>query len=791
MKQSGSCGEKVEHLVDSMGAPMISREHLLPAFQMPYRVRYVLVCPRDQPTEHVPDCFAGPTMLRLAWLPKSIPQYLDPVGEYQNALWHGRFLSHWFGIAYDEDFAEVASEWYWESAMVAVFFVNTNREDCFSALRSLTCPLLVTSDDDAIIERLRSDSVLNQKTFLGLDEFRPLFESAVRDASVMLRQAGHESIAATIERKLGHSTEIQTPDDLRFTSFAPCRPNYMTMLQLLCAGRGEDTPVDDLMTEERVSHIVTSTKQVAGILRHLCDFEREGKSFDGFRPPLVLVAPYHDPRRTKTDVPKVIEGLTPEMRPTVDAFISARRYEQDSKDYRQYVSRHDKGAKSTDGLRAALSLAAERSRFLDDIGYLHCTFQCSPYLRLPVKGRSLNAELSPFSPAQFGQFKTDRKIRGKIDAFGRKAASLLPIGVEDLLGEYADQLVVISDLPVEWFQVRSVPLAFLCDVCRMPESMPANLMAQYTSNTELSFVIGDDILEKTLVVCGSPDDPHLAHGVDILQSMAGDSYPKVTIARCDSLDSFHSAVLTHRPQLLIIDTHGNFTSNEVGSTLRMGKDTVTGADIVRLGLAAPLVILSCCITAPLYGATNTIAHAFFEAGARTVLSTFLPISAQNALILYVRMLGNLNKACCQSLHPNWLSFVSHNLRTSLFEDYLARLEQSGIGKGELNKDDYSANNSQWKIKTMMRIEREESFHECAEIVTKSFPPSRHSDVRRVLEAVDIVPEYLYYTHLGRADLVPFASWLKAHHSPASADGGRAIYENYKSMTFHESVRTSP
>ena len=102
--------------------------------------------------------------------------------------------------------------------------------------------------------------------------------------------------------------------------------------------------------------------------------------------------------------------------------------------------------------------------------------------------------------------------------------------------------------------------------------------------------------------------------------------------------------------------------------MQIGNEFLNGNNVIEHLPDIPLVLLSTCWGAPLYGCPNTIAHAFFENGTFAVTSSMLPLSAIKGAILYSRVLGNLRYACNNPVHENWSSFVSHNLRTSYFDD---------------------------------------------------------------------------------------------------------------------------
>ena len=750
------------------GSLMVSREHLMPAFQLPLRILYLLICRRHEITFDVPECFQSGVLDRLAYLPKSIIQYYRPVTTYQDSLRHGRYLSYWLQIAFD-DYAVESLKRLSElrSTPLVVALLDTQSTPCFEALADVSFPHIVSSSNDEVLEKLRTDSRTESRVFASLADFRAVFEAEVLNAEIFFRTTGHKNLADLIEKIIRtRENHPEIINGIRFTNFRASTPNHNTIRQLACPAAGEEIPIDAIDHAERAHSMVEVLETTLAIECGLSDFEWNGRSYLGCLPPLILVAPYHDPRRVREWLKLAHRNVPRKHKPLIRTFLRASRWEQDSSDYLHHCSTADV-CDAPEGFLLAMKLAADRVGFLDEVGYLHSAFQYSPYLRLPVKGRSLNSVLSPFELGRYLRVRDHRKTRANIADFGRTMSELLPSGVENFISGRVNQVFAISDLPVEWMLVKGVPLAFLCDVCRLPETPLASLMAEHTHNTDVSFIIGPDILAHTLVVCGVPPSDPITTGHNALKTMMEDGgLPQVTVEMCDSLESFRAAMEKHKPQFLIIDSHGKHDDTEVGSCFLMGRDWVTGDDISKFGLATPLVMLSCCATAPLYGNYNTIAHAFFATGAKSVVSTFLPISVRQGFILYVRVLNNLQMASTTALHPNWLSFMSHCLRTSYFDDCLSHLETSRrVG---LIKEIYCRERSIWQTSSHQRHKRAKAYKKVETSVAACFPREMRGKVLNILSKREFIPEFLFYTHLGRADLVPFKCWLETHHCAETA-----------------------
>ncbi len=225
-------------------------------------------------------------------------------------------------------------------------------------------------------------------------------------------------------------------------------------------------------------------------------------------------------------------------------------------------------------------------------------------------------------------------------------------------------------------------------------------------------------------------------------------------AHVQSKKDFFEVVNKFNPDLLIIDSHGNFDSQNEGSYIWLGSEKLTGGDIVENLPQVPLVILSCCWGTPIYGNSNTIAQAFFEKGSFSVISTFLPISIDGGFSLYFRVLNNLAYAVNNRVHESWLNFISHNIRTS----YMDNLLQAIFNKFDLNileEDNYKELRLIWQVNCMNRKTRCAAYKNTNQIVLNCIKASYKQKVEKLLKTSKIIPEFMLYTHLGRGDLIKF------------------------------------
>jgi hypothetical protein len=411
-------------------------------------------------------------------------------------------------------------------------------------------------------------------------------------------------------------------------------------------------------------------------------------------------------------------------------------------------------------LAPAVDLKQHYTLFLDFVGYLHSSFELSPYIRVPARGKSLNQYISRLSPSQQKKTQDNRSLSKNIVEIGNALASNLPSEAVSFVDDFADGIFAISDLPIEWLLIKDTPLAFLCDVCRIPETPSTSILSQFNNNKLRSFKITDDILQNTLVVCGAtPEDPIFKTYKDQIDLQKREGKFPYRTTHIQSKDEFFGIVNEMRPHLLVIDSHGDFKNQADGSYIWIGKEKVTGNDIVERLPPIPLVILSCCWGTPIYGNSNTIAQAFFEQGSFSVLSTFLPISITSGSLLYFRILNNLSYAAKHGLHESWMSFVSHNIRTSYINDLFTPIFEK-FGRDILEHESYTKLCLDWSLNCMDRKKRHTAYSEAKEIVLQCIRSSHRSRAEHLLKSKAPIPEFMLYTHLGRGDLVKFNSWIQ-------------------------------
>ncbi|MHC5355045.1 CHAT domain-containing protein [Myroides sp. LJL115] len=363
-------------------------------------------------------------------------------------------------------------------------------------------------------------------------------------------------------------------------------------------------------------------------------------------------------------------------------------------------------------------------------------FTYSPVIRLPQIGKSINLELSHLERVT----PKKQSTISNIEKFGKKLRKLtLDNTYENYIQNRNGQIFVISDLPLEWLYLDKHPLCFTHDICRLPEFNLNSIVNNAIHLQRNLYQIPEDIINKTLVVhCASKDDALM----NKMFSLIDDYKEKLGFisVKCSTIIEISEAIKKHKPELLIFDCHGASDRNELSSYLIIDKEKkefLTGENIVKYGISAPLVFLSACETFPNYGYVKLLSDAFMETGAYCITTTFLSIKIIDAATVIIRLLNNLHQLKSNSYHLNWLNFLSHILRSSLVYETINKSRK--YLKEEITNDEITR-----IVTKLMRFEdRIEAFHDLNILIQEK------SEKKITFNQLD--NEWLSYSIIGRAD----------------------------------------
>lgn len=225
------------------------------------------------------------------------------------------------------------------------------------------------------------------------------------------------------------------------------------------------------------------------------------------------------------------------------------------------------------------------------------------------------------------------------------------------------QIVYFGSSPIEWSLIDEVPLSFSCDVCRLP-LLKSNFIKEYLTNNHYGiFSIKPNIEEKTWVLMCSPHDPIMKSlydtQIEVFNSIGFNNYLIV-----DSKKDFISTITKNDIDILIIDSHGGFSTDSSSSFISIGEnDKLNYDDVACIKKKIPIVFISACSTNPPLELKKNLANAFLENGSLSVVASYVPLSAYQGMQIICRIINSLIFASRNKIHANWLEFISHLMRT--------------------------------------------------------------------------------------------------------------------------------
>lgn len=104
-------------------------------------------------------------------------------------------------------------------------------------------------------------------------------------------------------------------------------------------------------------------------------------------------------------------------------------------------------------------------------------------------------------------------------------------------------------MPLEWLEFNNVPFCFTHDICRIPIVPYSGIMSSFVLNNNIEYIVSRNIIQKTLVILGSDDEPFNTWGKTCfkLSQLLG-----FIVKKCTSIKEISDAVLTYKPELLIL-----------------------------------------------------------------------------------------------------------------------------------------------------------------------------------------------------------------------------------------------
>ena len=141
--------------------------------------------------------------------------------------------------------------------------------------------------------------------------------------------------------------------------------------------------------------------------------------------------------------------------------------------------------------------------------------------------------------------------------------------------------------------------------------------------------------------------------------------------------------------MTVFDLHGSH-SIDGGGLIHLKEETVYASDLCDQVRMSPIVVLSSCDTSPVDKGHDSTAEAFLLAGAKTVISSALPIMSDLASTFLVRLLIRIETylpiALKHSRSIRWSTLVSGMIRRAYYHELITLLQKKHKFYSEIKTD---------------------------------------------------------------------------------------------------------
>lgn len=385
--------------------------------------------------------------------------------------------------------------------------------------------------------------------------------------------------------------------------------------------------------------------------------------------------------------------------------ISLGNRSVDVKVLREAIKFSDRGLVSENNQENVFVAELENERLLlDALITLNAANNVAPVVKLPLSNNKAFFLVGNLAAS-------DRRAGRKTHALMKQVREAFSQYFDNWL-EYADSssslaIKLVSNLPLEWTHHQGLPLMIRHEVSRIPVTpgyVTSALLLDSTvvrisprSFREVLFIssfadddpIRDDLKLKLRTIEQSLDrnfseivekfkksgaiPPEFS--VSDEPSHLGIRFKWIEVATGDELIE---AINANPCAMTVFDLHGSH-SIDGGGRIHLKKETVYASDICGNIRISPLVVLSSCDTSPVDKGHDSTAAAFLLAGAKTVISSALPIQSDLASTFLVRLLTRIDIYLPAALKHNpairWSTLVSGMIRRAYYHELVILLQK--------------------------------------------------------------------------------------------------------------------
>lgn len=314
-----------------------------------------------------------------------------------------------------------------------------------------------------------------------------------------------------------------------------------------------------------------------------------------------------------------------------------------------------------------------------------CGSELSAAIRLPNDiNRTLGA-IRQFANHYRGTARSPLRTAEAFRNVQNRLAEAVPDRLRALIAESEGDIRIVSDAHIEWLDIDGLPLCVRRNLSRIPVT-PGNLfIAQMTPPTLIRLTPAD--FGKILVISAldTTDDRDIRGMFDVAFSTFGKHWKgKVDVVFVDvaSEDELVAALNSFDGPLLIFDGHGSHQSGGAAK-LHLGKTAIDVWSLLGKVRIPPIVVLSACDTHAADRNQATTANGFLSLGARTVLSSVLPLDARHAATFAARLIYRISDFIPAAVGAfrralTWTELVCGLVRMQLLSEFIHGIEHKHI-----------------------------------------------------------------------------------------------------------------
>jgi len=352
---------------------------------------------------------------------------------------------------------------------------------------------------------------------------------------------------------------------------------------------------------------------------------------------------------------------------------------------------------------------------LDALIVLSAANNVVPVVKLPLSNNKAFQQVMLLATS-------DRNKGKKTNALIKQVREAFSPYIDNWL-EYMDNspslaIKLVSNLPLEWTHHQGLPLMIRHEVSRIPVT-PGYVTSKLLLDSKVIHLSQSSFKEILFISSFEDNDPIKNHLKDKLAKIEGnlddDVSSKIDLLKKEGFfppdfevtpgpahlqihfkwvevsnaGELIDAINNNPCAVTVFDLHGSHKIDG-GGCIHLKNETVYASDLIGNIKISPIVILSTCDASPIDKGHESMAESFFLAGAKTVISSALPINSDLASTFLARLLVRLQSYLPAALSHNtfirWSTLVSGMIRRTYYYELLTLLQKKYRFSSKIKSD---------------------------------------------------------------------------------------------------------